>query len=108
MSTDTILYFLSGLPLEVFIISDGSVAPYLLDPNVEESIPVIPPEVETVNLTWEAGPDMVRWLPTSDVKGILTCKTNTLPILMHQMRISTTQVSTVMLRSKKLEIRKKN
>jgi hypothetical protein len=36
------------------------------------------------------------------------CKTNTLPILMHQMRISTTQVSSVMLRSQKLEIRKKN
>ena len=27
---------------------------------------------------------------------------------MHQMRISTTQVSSVMLRSKKLEIREKN
>jgi hypothetical protein len=35
-------------------------------------------------------------------------KTDTLPILMHQMRISTTQVSSVMLRSKKLEIREKN
>jgi hypothetical protein len=34
------------------------------------------------------------------------CKTNTLTILMHQMRISTTQVSSVMLRSKKLKIRK--
>jgi hypothetical protein len=31
-------------------------------------------------------------------------KTNTLPILMHKMRISNTQVSSVMLRSKKLEI----
>jgi hypothetical protein len=29
------------------------------------------------------------------------------PILMHQMRISTTQVSSVMLRSKKMEIREK-
>jgi hypothetical protein len=37
----------------------------------------------------------------------LTCKTNTVIILMHQTRISTTQVSSVMLRSKKLEIRKK-
>jgi hypothetical protein len=37
----------------------------------------------------------------------IECKTNTLTILMHQMRISTTQVSSVMLRSKKLEIRKK-
>lgn len=50
----------------MFIISDGSVAPYLLDPNVEESIPVIPPEVETVNLTWEAGPDIVSSLPLPD------------------------------------------
>jgi hypothetical protein len=37
----------------------------------------------------------------------ITCKTNTLTILMHKMRISTTQVSSVMLRSKKLEILKK-
>jgi hypothetical protein len=36
------------------------------------------------------------------VKSIIT-----LPILMPQMHISTTQVSSVMLRSKKLEIRKK-
>ena len=36
----------------------------------------------------------------------LKCKTNTLPILMHQMRISTNQVSSVVLRPKKLEIRK--
>jgi hypothetical protein len=36
------------------------------------------------------------------------CKTNTIPILMHQMRFSTNQVSSVVLRPKKLEIRKKN
>jgi hypothetical protein len=36
----------------------------------------------------------------------LQCKTNTIPILMHQMRISTTKVSSVILRPKKLEIRK--
>jgi hypothetical protein len=34
------------------------------------------------------------------------CKTNMLTILMHQMRFSTTQFSSVMLSSKKLEIRK--
>jgi hypothetical protein len=39
---------------------------------------------------------------------LLVCKTNMLPILMHPMRISTTQVSSVMLRLKKLEIRKKS
>jgi hypothetical protein len=37
----------------------------------------------------------------------LQCKTNTIPILMHQMRISTNKVSSVVLRPKKLEIRKK-
>jgi hypothetical protein len=32
------------------------------------------------------------------------CKTNMIPILMHQMGISTNQVSSVVLRPKKLEI----
>jgi hypothetical protein len=40
--------------------------------------------------------------------GVARCKTNTRPILMHQMRISTTSVSSVVLRPKKLEIRKRN
>jgi hypothetical protein len=39
--------------------------------------------------------------------GTLPCKTNALTILKHQMRISTTQVFSVMLRSKNLEIRKR-
>jgi hypothetical protein len=38
---------------------------------------------------------------------MLICKTNTLTILMHQMHIPTTHVSSVMLRSKKVEIRGK-
>jgi hypothetical protein len=44
-----------------------------------------------------------------EVRGLVRykCKINTLTILMHQMRISTTQDSSVMLRSKKLEIREK-
>jgi hypothetical protein len=37
---------------------------------------------------------------------MLKCKTNTIPILMHQMRISTNQVSSVMLKSKKLKSQK--
>jgi hypothetical protein len=41
-------------------------------------------------------------------KHFTSCKTNMLTILMHQMHISTTQVSSVMLRSTKLEIQKKN
>jgi hypothetical protein len=38
----------------------------------------------------------------------LKCKTNMLTVLMHQMSISTTQISSVMLRSKKLESQEKN
>jgi hypothetical protein len=34
----------------------------------------------------------------------LRCKTNTIPILMHQMHISNTQVSSVVLGPKRLEI----
>jgi hypothetical protein len=34
------------------------------------------------------------------------CKTNTIPILMHQMRISTNQASSVVLRPKKLKSEK--
>jgi hypothetical protein len=44
----------------------------------------------------------------NEQKPIYGCKTNTLPSLMHRMHISTTQVSTVMLRSKKLKIQKQN
>jgi hypothetical protein len=42
------------------------------------------------------------------VYDVWKCKTNTIPILMQQMHISTTQVSSVTLWSKKLKIRKKN
>jgi hypothetical protein len=36
----------------------------------------------------------------------IQCKTNTIPILMHQMRISTNQVSSVVLRPKSLKTEK--
>jgi hypothetical protein len=52
----------------------------------------------------------LRWQPSivknTHVVKLLKCKTNTIPILMHQMRISTNQVSSVVLWPKKLEIRK--
>jgi hypothetical protein len=52
----------------------------------------------------KSGKDVV----CSEMNDYLICKTNTLTILMHQMHISTTQVSSVMLGSKKLEIPVKN
>ena len=41
-------------------------------------------------------------------RSLLQCKVNTIPILMHQMHSSTNEVSSVVLGSKKLEVRKKN
>lgn len=49
----------TGLRMEIFIIRDGDVAPYLSHPGFDQHIPGIPPQVDTVNLTWEAGEDVV-------------------------------------------------
>ena len=38
----------------------------------------------------------------------IKCKVNTIPIFMHQMRISTNEVSSVVLGPKKLEVENKN
>ncbi|XP_077497249.1 WNT inhibitory factor 1 isoform X3 [Amblyomma americanum] len=45
----------SGFPMEIFAILDGVVLPYILDPNFEKYLPVIPSEVDSVNFTWKAG-----------------------------------------------------
>lgn len=56
--TDFMVLF-PGIPMEIYIISDGKVVPYLQHPEFDKSIPVIPPKVDTVNLTWEAGHETV-------------------------------------------------
>ncbi|XP_064110570.1 uncharacterized protein LOC135218287 isoform X2 [Macrobrachium nipponense] len=45
----------SGYTMEIFVIHDGKVLPYILDPNFEKHLPVIPYEVQRVNFTWQAG-----------------------------------------------------
>ncbi|XP_075738813.1 WNT inhibitory factor 1 isoform X6 [Rhipicephalus microplus] len=45
----------SGFPMEIFAILDGVVLPYILDPNFERYLPVIPSGVNSVNFTWKAG-----------------------------------------------------
>ncbi|XP_022253238.1 protein shifted-like isoform X3 [Limulus polyphemus] len=45
----------SGFPMEIFAIADGTVLPYILDPNFEKYLPVIPSEVSSVNFTWKSG-----------------------------------------------------
>ena len=41
--------------MKIFAISDGVVLQYLLDPNFEKYLPVIPSEVASVNFTWKSG-----------------------------------------------------
>ncbi|XP_073999204.1 protein shifted-like isoform X1 [Rhodnius prolixus] len=45
----------SGYAMEIYAIVDGKVLPYILDPNFEEHLPVIPSEVNYVNFTWKSG-----------------------------------------------------
>ncbi|KAL1110492.1 hypothetical protein AAG570_008020 [Ranatra chinensis] len=44
----------SGYQMQIYAISDGVVLPYILDPNFEEYLPVIPSEVNYVNFTWKS------------------------------------------------------
>ncbi|EFA13018.1 protein shifted isoform X2 [Tribolium castaneum] len=45
----------SGMSMEIYAIVNGNVLPYILDPNFEKYLPVIPSEVSYVNFTWKAG-----------------------------------------------------
>ncbi|RWS27090.1 hypothetical protein B4U80_05337 [Leptotrombidium deliense] len=46
---------LSGFPMRIYAIVDGAVLPYVLDPNFEKYLPIIPSEVASVNFTWKSG-----------------------------------------------------
>lgn len=45
----------SGYSMEIYAIMNGNVLSYILDPNFEKYLPVIPSEVGLVNFTWKAG-----------------------------------------------------
>lgn len=45
----------SGFPMEIYIAADGRVLSYILDPNFEKYLPIIPSEVDYVNFTWKSG-----------------------------------------------------
>lgn len=45
----------SGMSMEIYAILNGNVLAYILDPNFEKYLPVIPSEVSYVNFTWKAG-----------------------------------------------------
>lgn len=48
-------HFFLGVEVEIFAIENGNVSSYILDPNFEKYLPVIPSEVNSVNFTWKAG-----------------------------------------------------
>lgn len=43
------------MSMEIYAIVNGNVLPYILDPNFEKYLPVIPSEVSYVNFTWKSG-----------------------------------------------------
>ncbi|KAL0134643.1 hypothetical protein PUN28_001441 [Cardiocondyla obscurior] len=45
----------SGLAMEIYAIAEGQVLAYLLDPEFESKLPIIPSEVSYVNFTWKSG-----------------------------------------------------
>ncbi|EFN75080.1 Protein shifted [Harpegnathos saltator] len=45
----------SGLAMEIYAITEGRVLSYLLDPEFETKVPIIPSEVSYVNFTWKSG-----------------------------------------------------
>ncbi|GLV45021.1 shifted [Carabus blaptoides fortunei] len=45
----------SGMSMEIYAIVNGNVLPYILDPNFEKYLPIIPSEVSYVNFTWKSG-----------------------------------------------------
>ena len=47
--------FCAGLEMEIYAITEGIVLSYLLDPEFENKLPVIPNEVAYVNFTWKSG-----------------------------------------------------
>ena len=45
--------------MDIFVIREGAVVSYLQDGYFDTQLPVLPPEVHVVRLTWMAKDDMV-------------------------------------------------
>ena len=45
--------------MDIFVIREGTVVPYLMDAYFDQRLPVLPPEVDVVRLTWQAKNEMV-------------------------------------------------
>ena len=51
----------SGFKMNIFAIIDGDVLSYVLDPNFEKYLPVLPAEVNAVNFTWRSGQSKIYY-----------------------------------------------
>ena len=45
----------SGFQMSIPVIVDSVVLPYILDPNFEKYLPIIPPQLNAFNFTWKGG-----------------------------------------------------
>uniref|UniRef100_A0A8D8T1N1 Protein shifted n=1 Tax=Cacopsylla melanoneura TaxID=428564 RepID=A0A8D8T1N1_9HEMI len=45
----------SGFSMEIYAIANGTVLPYILSPEFEHQLPIIPSEMGYVNFTWKSG-----------------------------------------------------
>ena len=45
----------SGFQMSIPVIVDSIVLPYILDPNFEKYLPIIPPQLNSFNFTWKGG-----------------------------------------------------
>lgn len=46
---------ISGVSMEIYAIVNGTVLPYIQDPNFSRHLPVIPSEINYVSFTWKSG-----------------------------------------------------
>lgn len=53
---------LTGYPMDIYVIKEGRVLPYILDPEFSERLPVIPPEITKFEFKWRgAHPKRYRY-----------------------------------------------
>lgn len=72
----------SGYLMEIFVIHNGRVLPYILDPNFEKQLPVIPAQVKNVNFTWSSGGKKYHYIfdhLSSEAEELLQVPTLSLP-----------------------------
>ena len=43
-----------GVPMDIFVIRESVVVPYIQDAYFDHQLPVLPPHVDLVSLTWQA------------------------------------------------------